>query len=107
MQNQCLTPSIIYQADVENNANKGTKIYFGLEETSFKERFRNHKDFNHEQYRKRKELPKYMRSLKVEQIMSKIRWSIVEKVHGSTKTKFSPLYLAETVHLTEHLNDNR
>ena len=48
-----------------------------------------------------------MRSLKVEQIMSKIRWSIVEKVHGSTKTKFCPLYLAETVHLTEHLNDNR
>ena len=41
------------QADVENNANKGTKICFGLAETSFKARFANHsKDFNHEQYKK-------------------------------------------------------
>ena len=47
MQNQCLTPNLIYRAYVENNANKGTKIYFGLVETSFKERFRNrNKDFN-------------------------------------------------------------
>ena len=29
-------PSLIYRADVENDANKGTKIYFGLAETSFK-----------------------------------------------------------------------
>ena len=36
LQNQCLTPNLIYRADVENNANKGTKIYFGLAETSFK-----------------------------------------------------------------------
>ena len=53
LQNQCLMPNVIYQADVENSENKGTKIYFGLPETSFKERFRNHnQDFNHEQYKK-------------------------------------------------------
>ena len=47
LQNQCLTPNLIYLADVENNANKGTKIYFGLAETSFKARFANqNKDFN-------------------------------------------------------------
>ena len=41
------------RADVENNANKGTKLYFGLAETSFKARFANHnKDLNHEQYKK-------------------------------------------------------
>ena len=46
-------PNVIYQADVENNENKGTNIFFGLPETSFKERFRNHnQDFNHEQYKK-------------------------------------------------------
>ena len=55
LQNQCLTPNLIYRADVENNANKDTKIYFGLAETSFKPRFANHnKDFNHEQYKKAK-----------------------------------------------------
>ena len=54
LQNQCLTPSLIYRVDIENNANKGTKIYFGLAETSFKARFPNHnKDFNYEQYKKK------------------------------------------------------
>ena len=41
---------MIYQGDVENNANKGTKIYFDLAETPLEKRLRNHnKDFNHEE----------------------------------------------------------
>ena len=48
-----------------------------------------------------------MWSLKEEQIMSRIRWSIVEKVYGQTKINFCPLCLAEKVHLIEHFNDNR
>ena len=39
--------------------------------------------------------------------MSRIRWSIVEKVYGRTRIKFCPRCLAEKVHLTEHFNDNR
>ena len=83
LQNQCLTPSAISRDDVENNknkgTNKGTKIYFGLAETLFKQRFRNRdKDFIHEQCRKSTESPKYMWSLKAEQIIPEIRWSIVE-----------------------------
>ena len=43
----------MYQADVVKNANKVTKNYLGLAETSFKTRFLNHnKDLNHEQYKK-------------------------------------------------------
>ena len=50
LQNQCLAPGLTYQADVENNPNKGTKLYFGLAEISFKSWFTNHnKDFNHKQ----------------------------------------------------------
>ena len=57
LQNQCLTPNLVYEADVENNANKGTKIYFSLAETSSKVQFANHnKDFNHEQYKKSTEM---------------------------------------------------
>ena len=41
LQNQCLTLNL-NRADVENNADKGTKIYFGLAETSFKAQFANH-----------------------------------------------------------------
>ena len=41
LQNQCLTLNL-NRADVENNADKSTKIYFGLAETSFKAQFANH-----------------------------------------------------------------
>ena len=99
LQNQCLTPNLIYRAYVENNANKGTKIYFGLAETSFKERFRNHnKDFNLEQWRKSTELLKYMWPFKEQQVMPRIRWSIVEKLYGKTKINFCPLCLAKKFH---------
>ena len=42
LQNQCLTPKIIYRADVENDTNSETKFYFGLAETPFKDQFGNH-----------------------------------------------------------------
>ena len=45
--------------------------------------------------------------LKAEQIMSRIIWSIVEKVYAKTKINFSPLYFAEKVHVIEHFNDNQ
>ena len=65
--------SLKYRADVENNASKSIKIYFGLAETSFKTQSANHnKDFNNEQYKKSTEL--YIRSLKEDQIMPRIRW---------------------------------
>ena len=48
LQNQCLTPKIIYRADVENDINSETKFYFGLTETPFKEKFVNYsRDFKH------------------------------------------------------------
>ena len=37
LQNQHLTPKIIYQVDVENDINSETKFYFRLTETPFKE----------------------------------------------------------------------
>ena len=61
LQNQCLASNLTYQAQVENNANKGTKIYFGLAETSFEVQFANHnQDFNHEQYKISGELSEYI-----------------------------------------------
>ena len=108
LQNQCLMPNLTYRVDVENNVNKGTKIYFGLTETSFKARFANHnKYFNHGQYKKSTELSKYICLLKENQITSRIRWTIVEKVFGWTKINYCPLGLAENLHLIEHFNDNR
>ena len=54
-----------------------------------------------------KELSKYIWLLKEDQITSRIRWSVVEKVCGRTKINYCPLCLAEKSHLIEHFNDNR
>ena len=103
------TESNIYQSDVKNNENKGTKTYFGLAEAFFKERFWNHnRDIKHEQYKKSTELSKYMCSLNKEQIMCRIRWSILKKVYVKTKINFCPLWLAEKVHfIIEHSDNNQ
>ena len=50
--------------------------------------------------------PKYMWSLKEDQITSRIRRWIVEKVYGWKKPNFCSLCLAEKLHLIEHFNDN-
>ena len=51
VENQCLTPQIVYRADVSNNKDNETKFYYGLTETSFQKRYGNHKrSFIHEQH---------------------------------------------------------
>ena len=56
---ECQTPSVIYQADVVNDSNNEEKFYFGLIDTIFKERYRNHnRDFKHEKYENSTELAK-------------------------------------------------
>ena len=40
---ECLTPKIIYRADISNDDNSDKKFYFGLADTPFKERYRNHR----------------------------------------------------------------
>ena len=102
LQNQCLTPNIIYRTDVHCEANKDHKFYFGLAQTPFKERFRNHnRDFNHEQYIKSTELSKYIWSLKDAGTSYTIIWSIIAKVKGSRKVNYCPLCLAEKYLLIE------
>ena len=50
----------MYQADVTNDEDGKYKFYYGLTESSFKIRFRNHtKSFNHRQYQNEIELSKY------------------------------------------------
>ena len=61
LDNKCKTPKIIYQADVSNNVDNETKFYYGLTETSFKERYGNHKkSFKYEKYKYETELSKYI-----------------------------------------------
>ena len=81
LQNQCLKPSIIYRANVENDTNSDTKFYFRLTETPFKELFGNYtRDFKHKTYSKSIEQSKYIGNLKETGINPIVTWSIVEKI---------------------------
>ena len=61
---ECLTPKVIYCADVPNGPNSNQKFYFGLPETTFKERYKNHKrDVKHIKYQYITELTKYILNL--------------------------------------------
>ena len=60
--NKCLTTNNVYEA-VGSVASKPDKKYFGIAETKFKERFRNHmRDFRHKKYVNSRKLPKYGRN---------------------------------------------
>ena len=93
-QKGCLTPKIVYRADVRNNTNSETKFYFGLTETPFKERFGNHtRDFKHKAYSRSAELSKYIWHVKETGVNPIIKWSIVEKIYWNTKINYCKLSL--------------
>ena len=49
LDNKCLTPSIVYRA-ILSAINKPNKKYFGISETPFKDRYKNHtRDFRHKE----------------------------------------------------------
>lgn len=101
LENKCLTPQLIYKAEVANNINTDIKSYIGLSETPFKVRFRNHtKDFKHKKYSKSTELSKYIWSLKESNIEPSIRWSILHKVHtNKVKCNYCKLCLTEKLYI--------
>ena len=43
LENKCLTPRIVYRADVTNNKTYEHKYYYGISDTQFKECYENHK----------------------------------------------------------------
>ena len=105
LQNQCQTPNLIYKADVENEINNETKIYFGMAAITFEERFQNHKkSLNHKQHSKNTELLKYVWFLKNAKIPYSLIGPIVEKVNGK-KIDRCHLCLAEKLHLIEYFDD--
>ena len=65
LDNKCLTPNIIYEAQISNNTNDEHRKYLGAAETSFKEIYSNHlRDFKHKKHMKCTELSKYIWNLK-------------------------------------------
>ena len=103
---ECQTPSVIYRADVVNDSNDEEKFYFGLADTTFKERYNNHnRDFKHEKYENSTELAKYIWQLKRDKISFSVKWTIITKVYGSPNPLMCKLCLTEKLWIINFIND--
>ena len=86
LQNKCLTPNIVYYADITNNVDHERRAYPGLSETPFKDRYRNHvRDFKNEIQCNKTELSKYVWDLKRNNKEPHITLTIVCKVYVNSK----------------------
>ena len=96
LDNKCLTSQLIYQADATNNLDDEYKYYLGLAETTFKERYTNHKSsFNNENSKNSTELSKYVWSFRENNKIPSVKWKIVKTVY-SKATSFWKLCLTES-----------
>ena len=99
------TQSVIYRADLIYNSNDEEKFYFGLANTTFKERYRNHvKDFKHEKYENGTELAKYIWQL-ICDISFSVKWIGIKKVYGNPNPLLCKLCLTEKLWIINFIND--
>ena len=104
MENQCLTPQIVYHVDVSSNKDNETKFHYGLTETSFKKRHGNHKrSFIHQQHKNDTELLKYTWDLTSIHKVPTIKWCIVRKIHRNAKSDFCKLCVTENFFILNNL----
>ena len=91
---------------MDNDCNDEEKFYFGLADTTFKERYRNHiRDFKHEKYENSTELAKYLWQLRSDNISFSFKWTIITKLYGSPNPLLCKLYLTEKLWIINYLND--
>ena len=108
MKNQCLTLQILYCVDVSKSKDNETRFYYGLTETSFKERYGNRKrSFRYDLYKHDTELLKYIWDLTSTHKVPTIKWVIVRKIHGNTKSDFCKFCLTEKYFILNDLGDKK
>ena len=98
LENECLTPRIVYRVDVTNNKTDEHKYYYRISDTPFKERYENHKtSFRHWSHLTDSDLSKYY-------------WKLVEKgavttIKSNTFNNNRNLCLNEKVLIIRNLDD--
>lgn len=108
LENKCLTPKIIYKAEISNDKDQEEKVYIGLAETPFKDRYRNHvKSFKNKKYEKETELSKYIWELKDGNKEPMVKWSILKAIKSPLRSTSCPLCLSEKLFIINNFkNDN-
>ena len=100
LDNKCLTPRIVYRADVTNNQTQEQKFCDGLSDTPFKERYENHKkSFRHKEYRTETDLAKYCWELKDKGAVPTVNFSVAKRVKGKPLIKNCSLWLSEKLYI--------
>ena len=104
LDNKCLTPSIIYKAQISKNTKH--KKYLDAAETLFKERYSNHtQDLKHKNYMECDELSEYTRSLKNQGMTPIVKWRIVKKINSKVSPNYCKLCWVEIFFIIKSLDD--
>ena len=109
LNNNCLSSSIIYNAQITTTDNKTTpRNYIGLTKGTFKQRFNQHKiTFQHRKYTNNTELSKYIWQLKDNSINFNIKWSITARARPyNNMTKRCDLCLTEKLMIIKFNSNN-
>ena len=79
VQQKCVTNNIMYEVTITSNQNNYPhKIYYGITETKFKQRYANHiKSFRHEKHQSDAELSNGLWSIKKNNFIPNIVWEIL------------------------------
>ena len=101
LKNNCLTSSVIYNANVTTESDAAGMNYIGLTEGTFKQRYTQHKlSFRNRNYSNSTELSKHIWTLKDSNTNYKIDWSILAAAPAySNKRKRCHLCLTEKLYL--------
>ena len=97
LENECLTPRIVYRADEKTEYTTDEhKYYYGISDTPFKERYENHKtSFRHRSHLTASDLSKYYWKLADKGAVPTIKFSITKRVKGNTFINNCNLCLSE------------
>ena len=101
LKNNCLTQSIVYNANVTTESDTTGKNYIGLTEGTFKQRYTQHKlSFRNRNYSNSTELSKHIWILKDNNTNFAINWNILATAPAySNKSKRCHLCLTEKLYL--------
>ena len=106
LENKCLTPRIVYRADVTNNKKDEHKYNCGISDTPFKDRYGNHKtSFRHRSHLTASDLFKYHWILVDNGAVLTIKFSIAKLVKGNTFINNCSLCLSEKAFVIRNLDD--
>ena len=107
LQNECLTKNVVYKVRVSEQNATSEKVYFGLTENSFKQRYNGHtQSFRHDKHRTNTELSKFIWNLKDNEKANEIKWSIAAQARAySDESKRCNLYLSEKLFITSNASN--